>query len=395
MNIYVVHDKCLGCEECIRSCPFGIIELVDGLAQIGQGCNLCGMCVDSCPTQAIVIEKTTQSAPKIDEYKGVWIFAEQRSKKLVPVSLELLGIGRKLADKLQTSLSAILLGEDVGELTTQLVASGADKIYLANMAVLADFCEDSYTKVIADLIVEHKPEIFLLGATYIGRALAPRIAARLKTGLTADCTQLEIDEEGRFLQTRPAFGGNLMATILTPTHRPQMATVRPKVMPLPIPDAQRTGEIVEIILDIAKEDMRTRIVSLVKELKEEVNLEEADIIVSGGRGLQNADNFKLISDLAKVLRGAVGASRAAVDAGWISHHHQIGQTGKTVCPKLYIACGISGAIQHLVGMQTADCIVAINKDKDAPIFNVASYGIVGDLFEVIPALTKEFERILS
>ncbi|MFH1564170.1 MAG: FAD-binding protein [Nitrospirota bacterium] len=405
MSINVLSDKCIGCEECIRICPFGIIELSNSVAEIGQGCNLCGMCVDTCPTQAIVIEQNrfktwkTQIA-KTDESKGVWIFAEQRSKKLVPVSLELLGIGRKLADKLQANLSAILLGDGVGELTSQLVASGADKVYLADMDVLANFCEDTYTKVIVDLILEHKPEIFLLGATHIGRALAPRIAARLKTGLTADCTQLEIDEENRFLQTRPAFGGNLMATILTPAQRPQMATVRPKAMPKPIPDAHRTGEaclvkIIEVTPNITKEDIRTRILNLVKEIREEVNLEEANIIVSGGRGLQNAENFKLISDLAKVLGGAVGASRAAVDADWISHHHQIGQTGKTICPKLYIACGISGAIQHLVGMQTSDCIVAINKDKDAPIFNVANYGIVGDLFEVMPALTKEFERVLG
>lgn len=403
MNIYVINDKCLGCEECIRICPFGIIKLSNGLVElsnlveIGQGCNLCGMCVDACPTQAIVIEKETRVV-KTDESKGVWIFAEQRLQKLVPVSLELLGIGRKLADKLQTNLSAVLLGDGVGELTSPLIETGADEVYLADADVLANFCEETYTKVIVDLILEHKPEIFLLGATHIGRALAPRIAARLKTGLTADCTQLEIDEEGgitssRFLQTRPAFGGNLMATIITPNQRPQMATVRPKVMPKPVPDAHRTGKVIEVTPNIAKEDIRTRILNLVKELKEEVNLEEANIIVSGGRGLQNAENFKLILSLARVLGGAVGASRAAVDAGWISHHHQVGQTGKTICPKLYIACGISGAIQHLVGMQTADCIVAINKDKDAPIFNVASYGIIGDLFEVIPALIEEFKKV--
>lgn len=391
MSISIIEDKCIGCEECIDICPFAIIELSNGIATIGQGCNLCGMCVDVCPTQAIVIEKKVE-VTKTDNYKGVWIFAEQRSKKLAPVSLELLGIGKKLANKLKVELTAVLLGEEVGELTPQLIASGADKVYLVDSDILANYCEDTYTKAIVDLILEYKPEIFLLGATNIGRALAPRIAARLKTGLTADCTELEIDEENRFLQTRPAFGGNLMATIITPDQRPQMATLRPKVISKPTPEINRTGEIIKVKPNITREDIRTKILNLVKEIAEEVNLEEADIIVAGGRGLQNAENFKLISELAKVLGGAVAASRAAIDAGWISHHHQVGQTGKTICPKLYIACGISGAIQHLVGMQTSECIVAINKDKDAPIFNVATYGIVGDLFEVLPALTDEFKK---
>jgi electron transfer flavoprotein alpha subunit len=394
MRIYVIEDECIGCGDCIQICPVGIIELSNDVAAIGQGCNLCGMCVDVCPTQAIIIEKKVEVI-RDNNYKGVWIFAEQRLNKLVPVSLELLGVGRKLADKLNVELSAILLGDGVGELTSQLIAVGADKVYLVDSNLLTDYCEDTYTKAIVDLILEYKPEIFLFGATNVGRALAPRIAARLKTGLTADCTELEIDEEGKLLQTRPAFGGNVMATIITPTQRPQMATVRPKVMPKPIPVVDRTGEVIHVKPDIKKEDIRSKILNLVKEITEEVNLEEADIIVAGGRGLQKAENFKLISDLATILGGAVGASRAAVDAGWISHYHQVGQTGKTVCPKLYIACGISGAVQHLVGMQTSEYIIAINKDKDAPIFNVATYGIVGDIFEVLPVLTEEFKKVLS
>ncbi|MEW6609941.1 MAG: electron transfer flavoprotein subunit alpha/FixB family protein [bacterium] len=325
----------------------------------------------------------------------MWIFAEQHFNNLAAVSLELLGVGRKLADNLQVELSAVLLGSGIEEFCPQLIASGADKVYLLDSEILANYCEDTYTKAIVDLILEYKPEIFLLGATNSGRALAPRIAARLKTGLTADCTELKIDEEGKFLQTRPAFGGNLMATIITPNHRPQMATVRPRVMSKPIPIVERTGEIIRIKPNVMQEDMRTKIVNWVKEINEDVNLEEADIVVAGGRGLQEAKNFELISDLAKVLGGAVAASRAAVDAGWISHHHQVGQTGKTICPKLYIACGISGAIQHLVGMQTSDCIVAINKDKDAPIFDVSSYGIVGDLFEILPVLIEEFKKICN
>lgn len=394
MGIRIIEDECIGCEECIQSCPLAIIELFNDIVRIGQGCNLCGICVDVCPRQAIIIEKKVEII-KDDTYKGVWIFAEQRLNKLVPVDLELLSVGKKLANKLKVELSAILIGEGVGDLTAQLIACGADKVYLIDSAILANYCEETYTKAICDLILEYKPGIFLLGATNIGRALAPRIAARLKTGLTADCTELEIDEEGKFLQTRPAFGGNVMATIITPKQRPQMATVRPKVMPKPIPEQGRTGEVINVKPDIKKEDIRTKILNLVKEITEEVNLEEAEIIVAGGRGLQKGENFKLISDLATILGGAVGASRAAVDANWISHYHQVGQTGKTVCPKLYIACGISGAVQHLVGMQTSECIVAINKDKDAPIFNVATYGIVGDLFEILPALTEEFKKILG
>ncbi|MEW6097387.1 MAG: electron transfer flavoprotein subunit alpha [bacterium] len=394
MSIRIIEDKCIGCEECVQVCPVGIIELSNGIATIGQGCNLCGMCSDVCPTQAIVIEKKVEVI-RDDDYKDVWIFAEQRSKKLASVSLELLGVGKKLAKRRGVELSAVLLGDGVGDLTYQLIASGADKVYLVESDVLAHYCEDTYTKAIVNLILEHKPEIFLLGATNIGRALAPRIAARLKTGLTADCTELEIDEENRFLQTRPAFGGNLMATIITLNQRPQMATVRPKVMPKPAPESNRTGEIIKVKPNITREDIRTKILDLVKEITSEVNLEEANIVVAGGRGLQSAENFKLVSELAKVLGGGVAASRAAVDSGWISHYHQVGQTGKTICPKLYIACGISGAIQHLVGMQTSECIVAINKDKDAPIFNVATYGIVGNLFEILPALTEEFKKILG
>lgn len=349
-----------------------------------------------CPTNVVVIEKKAEEDINIiDDYKGVWIFAEQRSKKLTPVVLELLEVGKKLADKLKVKLSAILLGNSVEELTTHLISYGADNVYLIESEVLESYCENTYTKAIVDLVLKYKPEIFLFGATNIGRALAPRIAARLKTGLTADCIELEIDENNRLLQIKPAFGGNLMATIVTPNARPQMATIRPNVMPKSTPQPNKSGKVIKIIPDLTKEDIRTKILNFVNEITEEVKLEEAEIVVAGGRGLQSAENFKLILDLAKTLGGAIGASRAAVDAGWVSHHYQVGQTGKTVCPKLYIACGISGAIQHIVGMQTSECIIAINKDKDAPIFNIATYGIIGDLFEILPALTQEFKKVLS
>jgi electron transfer flavoprotein alpha subunit len=260
-------------------------------------------------------------------------------------------------------------------------------VYVIDDAGLAEYSTDTYSETMADLVRRHKPEIVLAGATSIGRAFIPRVAIKVKTGLTADCTGLEIDDEKQILlQTRPAFGGNIMATIICPAHRPQMATVRHKVLKKIEPDAARTGEIIEE--KPVTTAARTRILEVLHEMGNQVNLAEADIIVSGGRGLGGPENFPMLEELAGELGAAVGASRAAVDAGWIPAYHQVGQTGKTVCPKLYVACGISGAIQHLAGMSSADMIVAINKDPDAPIFDVADIGIVGDLFEIVPMITK-------
>ncbi|MBI4778314.1 electron transfer flavoprotein subunit alpha [Candidatus Desantisbacteria bacterium] len=403
MGIFVSKEKCIGCEACISSCPFGIIQMEDDVAAVGEGCNLCGSCVNVCPVEAIVIERETM-LEKMTGYRGVWVFAEYRNDKLstqtgmsVPHSLmsvtyELLLAGRVLADKLSQKLSVVLIGKDVSGFAQELIGYGADEVYLAEDPLLESYSDDGYTKVMVDLIREHKPEILLIGATIIGRSLSPRIAARLQTGLTADCTGLDIDENNNLLQTRPAFGGNIMATIISPNTRPQMATVRPKVMKRAEFNPDRCGKIIPAKVNLSAGDIHTRILQVIKETKERVNLDEAEIIVSGGRGLQNKENFRLIRELADVLNGTVGASRAAVDAEWISHHHQVGQTGKTVCPKLYIACGISGAIQHLAGMQSSDCIVAINKDPDAPIFNVATYGIVGDIFEVVPMLISKLRE---
>jgi len=277
-----------------------------------------------------------------------------------------------------------------------LSARGADKIYIVDAPELKNYQDDSYTNVIVKLVEEYKPEIVLCGATTIGRSMISRVAVRIDAGLTADCTGLDIDEKERLLlQTRPAFGGNIMATIITPNHRPQMSTVRHKVMKEADIHKSHKSEVIKktYSADILKS--RTTLLDIVEEIEETVNLAEADIIVSGGRGLGKPENFAMIKELAKVVGGAVGSSRAAVDAGWMPYSHQVGQTGKTVCPKLYIACGISGQIQHLIGMQSSKVIVAINKDPDAPIFKVATYGIVGDLFEVVPALTKEFSKILK
>ena len=396
MGIRILNDKCFGCKLCIPSCPFGIIDVVDKKALIKDGCNLCGACVSACKLKAIEIFREVEVSIDKSLYKGVWVFAECRDSKLANVALELLGEGHRLADELGEPLVAVLLGHNIAAEADRLVAQGADRVLLAEAPELEHFLEDSYAQVVTELIRKERPNIVLMGATAIGRSLAPKIAARLGTGLTADCTGLEVDvAEKNLLQTRPAFGGNLMATILCPNHRPQMATVRPKVFKPLEADPARKGQIDRVDLSNAKWDIRAKILEIVKETGYVVNLEEANIIVSGGRGLGDPKNFYLVEDLAKVLGAAVGASRAAVDAGWMPYAHQVGQTGKTVGPKIYFACGIRGAIQHLAGMQSSDIIVAINKDPDAPIFKVATYGIVGDALEVLPLLTKEFQKAMG
>lgn len=326
----------------------------------------------------------------LSAYKDVWVFAEQRGGVITPVVFELLGKGRDLASDIgDVKLCAILLGEDLSDMTTQLFEAVADVVYTADSPLLKNYTSDGYTKVISDAIHEFKPEIVLYGATHIGRDLAPRIAKRVSTGLTADCTKLDIDPETKgILQTRPAFGGNLMATIKCPNHRPQMSTVRPGVMDKAPVQKGRTGEVIPVTLTLQESDIRTKIIEIVKTAKDMVSLTDAEIIVSGGAGLGDASGFELIKKFADKVGGVVGASRAAVDAGWIDHSHQVGQTGTTVKPKIYIACGISGAIQHLAGMQTSDIIIAINKNPMAPIFEVADYGIVGDLYKVIPELME-------
>lgn len=326
------------------------------------------------------------------EYRGVWVFAEQRDGHLQKVSLELIGKGREIADKLGEKLTAVLLGYEVQNLTNSLISHGADEVILVDNILLKNYTTDAYAKVLCDLINERKPEIMFIGASYIGRDLGPRVAGRLKTGLTADCTSLDIDQEtGNLLMTRPAFGGNLMATIECPDHRPQMSTVRPGVFNVPCADETRTGKVEVVSTDLKEEDIRTKVEKIVKSLKDKIDITEAEVIVSGGRGVGNKEGFALIRELAELLGGVVGASRAAVDSGWVEKDYQIGQTGKTVRPKLYIACGISGAIQHLAGMQESDYIIAINKDDSAPIMSVADLAVVGDLYKVIPEMINEIK----
>ena len=388
MAIYINRELCTGCELCVEICPFNGVKLdEEGIAVLLDACNECGACVDECPVEAISIEVIKEGVIDISQYSGVWTFAEQRDGKLTRVARQLVGKARQLADVLGARVESILLGHNITELSQELIQCGADNVYLVDNPLLKNYQTDLYTKAIHDLTMEKKPEIFIFGATHMGRDLAPRLAQRIQTGLTADCTELTIDDtERHLLQTRPAFGGNIMATITCKNHRPQMATVRPGVFREPEKDLSREGNVINIKPNILESDILSHLVKYLKLEKKIVKLEEAEVIVSGGRGLKKPENFSLIQELADLLGGEVGASRATVDAGWISKDHQVGQTGKTVSPKIYIACGISGAIQHRAGMQASETIVAINKDPDAPIFKIADFGIVGDLFKVIPEL---------
>lgn len=335
----------------------------------------------------------------IQDYKGVFTFAQQVDGQLSNVSLELLGKARELADALGTYTAAMLLGHNVKNLAQELIAYGADKVYLVDNRELEIYRTEPYTQAITTIINEIKPEIVLYGATAIGRDLAPRIAGRVHTGLTADCTKLEVapDEQGVvcFQMTRPAFGGNLMATIACPDFRPQMATVRPGVMVKALRDDKRQGEVIPFDGKLEKNNCYVTVEEVVKHIQQKMDIQDAKILVSGGRGVGGPENFGILQELADALGGTISASRAAVDAGWQAKDRQVGQTGKTVRPSLYIACGISGAIQHLAGMEESDYIIAINKDSTAPIFNVADVGIVGDLFKIVPKLTEEVKKALA
>lgn len=423
MAIEIIKDKCTGCGLCFKSCPYDAFEFepyegnkLKRVAKVNSKCSFCNQCLTACKFGAIK-EKAQDFGADLSAYKHIWVYAEQRDGKLQNVALELLGEGKKLAKDISedTQICALLIGDGIDHLADECFAYGAEKVYMIQDPLLKNYTTDGYTKVIKQAIDEYKPEIVLYGATHIGRDLAPRVAARCNTGLTADCTHLDVkvskyiefakanttldtstldpnDTNTGIKQTRPAFGGNLMATIICPKTRPQMSTVRPGVMQKlePVPGAK--GEIVNVKPDLTAEDIHITIKNIVKSAKEMVSLTDADIICSGGRGLGDASGFELIKEFADKVGGVVGASRAAVDAGWIDHSHQVGQTGTTVKPKIYFACGISGAIQHLAGMQTSDLIVAINKDADAPIFEVADYGIVGDLYKVIPEIIAEWDN---
>ena len=393
MAVNVIKEKCKGCSICVKNCPFEAITMENKIAVIGAACTGCGVCVEKCPFKAIEKTEEEREVKDLSAYKDVWVFAEQRDGVIMPVVFELLGEGKKLANEVGCNLCAVLCGHHVEGLADQLFEYGADKVYVADHEELATYRTDAYTKVINDAIEEYKPEIVLLGATHIGRDLGPCLAVKANTGLTADCTKLEIDpEDKKIKQTRPAFGGNLMATIVCPNHRPQMSTVRPGVMEKAAFEEGRKGELIKLNVEFKEGDIRTKVLEIVKTMKDTVSLTDAEIIVSGGMGLGKPEGFELLKQLADKLGGIVAASRAAVDAGWIDHAYQVGQTGTTVKPKIYIACGISGAIQHVAGMQNSEQIIAINTNENAPIFEIADYGIVGDLYKVIPAIMEALDK---
>lgn len=332
----------------------------------------------------------------LEEYRGIWVFIEINEGEIAPVSLELLGAGRKLADKRGVELAGLLIGDNIELHAQKGFEYGADRIYLYDQPIFAQYRTESYMRAVIACCQKYRPEIFLYGATFRGKDLASAVATDLATGLTADTTLLDVEEDtGLLLASRPAFGGNIMATILCKKDRPQMATVRPKVMKALEPESGRSGQLIKETIQLKEEDIRTKVLEIVKETTQKIRIDEADVIVAGGKGLKDAQGFQLIHQLASVLGGAVGASRDVVEAGWVSHPHQVGQTGVTVTPKIYFAIGISGAIQHLVGMQNSSLIIAINHDPEAAIFQACHYGIVGDAFQIIPLLIEQFQKAIE
>ena len=420
----LLEGRCIACgARCESSCPVTCISMNDTGEPLitAESCIGCAKCVKVCPAQAIEMAFTPEelqileqlaaagaAAPAEEEdpeaaalaklqaqYRGVWVFIEQTEGEAAKVSWELLGKGRELADKLGVELCALVIGHQVEPLCRQAFRYGATRAYLLDHPLYRTYRTQPYLEACCHLITQYKPEVILMGATGMGRDLAGAVATRVGTGLTADCTGLDIDDRRNLMQTRPAFGGNIMATIMCDRFRPQMATVRPHVMRMPEPLANASGAIIRSDFCVPEEGIVVKVLEILKDgdSTHQIDIGGAEFIISGGRGMMGPENFGILKELADELGGVVGASRSAVDAGWMPHERQVGQTGKTVRPKIYIACGISGAIQHLVGMQDSDLIIAINRDKEAPIFEVAHYGIVGDLFRVVPLLTQKIRDL--
>jgi len=399
MPIIIDIEECKGCKLCIAACPYGAILLEDKKAVLTDSCTDCGACVDSCQFDAISFDGP-QERIKMDvtPFNGIYVVIEQDNGIISNVSLELLGKARDLVEEYSAlgrsqTVTSVLIGYELDHMADRLIQYGSDHVIVVKDKHYRVYRTDIYSKTLAEVAKEKKPEIILFGATPQGRDLAPRVANRLQTGLTADCTGLEVcKDEGILLQTRPAFGGNILATIVCKDHRPQMATVRPGVMGRREPDSDREGTTEQFAADLEDADFNTQVVGVVESTAEKTNLENSKVIVSGGRGVKGPDGFKLLKTLADELGAEVGASRSAVEAGWIDQGRQIGQTGKTVRPDLYIACGISGAIQHLAGMQGSRLIISINKDKTAPIAEVADINFTGDLFKIVPLLTEKIRE---
>ncbi|MHA1507900.1 MAG: FAD-binding protein [Promethearchaeota archaeon] len=390
-------ENCIGCKICEKVCPFGaiIIDPEDNKAKVLDSCTLCGSCVNACRYDALVIKRKTKSKEDLEKYSGIMIWGELEKDEsdnlqIKKVVFELLGKAQELNKTLSETISVVVLGPP-GKMppVDELYHYGAENVYYCEHELLENYSTDGFTTAITTLIINEKPSIFLYGATVNGRDLAPRIAARISVGLTADCTAFDINKEKQLVQTRPAFGGNIMASIISPFTRPQMATARPNNFPIPKKDASRKGNLKKFEVKIEKQTIRTKIIEETISKVDTISIEESDILVSAGRGIGNKENLELVQELAREIKGIMSSSRALVELGWTSHPVQVGQSGKTVSPKLYIALGISGMIQHLVGMKSSDIIIAINTDPEAPIFKVADFGIVGDMIEIIPQFLKK------
>lgn len=393
MTVWIEADLCNGCKRCIKACPYGAIELKDGKAGILDRCTSCGACLEVCREKAIKTDVKQRAIPDFSDRKGVWVFAEQRYGTLSKVSFELLGKAQELAETLNQDVSALLLGDQVSHLSDILIKYGAHNVYIADDPCLKNYRTNAYTSIIKELVNQYKPNILLMGATHIGRDLAPRVSRRIGVGLTADCTELTIDSEEKILlQTRPAFGGNIMATIANRFSRPQMATVRPGVMAA-VEKPGNKGNIIQHKVAIKEEDIGTKILEVVMEEKKGTDICDAKVLVAGGRGVGDAGGFKVLHELASLLGGEVAGTRIVVEEGLVPVENQVGQTGKSVRPELYIACGISGAIQHRAGMMNSRYIIAINKDPRAPILQVADWSIVGDLNKVVPEMIAQLKEI--
>lgn len=394
MKIFINQELCTLCGLCESSCLFGAIKIERSVVILEDKCVLCGECERVCPKKAIKITtiENIERKKNLSNNEGIWIFIEHDDHTIRPVSFEILSEGRRLADRLNQKLVAVIISQDASRFIDEIIPYGIDSLYIAEHEDLEHYRTEVYTNILSNIISKFKPNILLFGATYLGRDLAPRLAVRLHTGLTADCTELDIDEQGNLLQIRPTYGGSIMASIICPYHRPQMATVRPNTMLKRKVGRQENLHIGRIPVTLSPSETFTNIIREIEEAKDFQSVEEADIVVVGGRGVGSSENFKILEELAKLLGGSVGASRAAVDEGWKPHQQQVGQTGKTISPKVYIGCGVSGAIQHLIGMRTSKKIIAINKDKNAPIMKIADIAIVGDLHEIVPQLTEYIRK---